>query len=102
VDPYTSAYGIGLNPHGSEGYGSSPVFVLSKGSGPGAVAYPSLSNLSNSQYNYDDVSYYPQHRPAAYYQETLLSVQHEFPAQTLVDVSYVFTKGTHLPAGRFV
>jgi hypothetical protein len=96
VDPYTSAYGIGLNPHGSEGYGSSPAFVLSKGPGPGAVAYPSLSNLSNSQYNYDDVSYYPQHRPAAYYQETLLSVQHEFPAQTLVDVSYVFTKGTHL------
>ncbi len=96
VDPYTSAYGIGLNPHGSEGYGSSPAFILSKGPGPGAVAYPSLSNLSNSQYNYDDVSYYPEHRPAAYYQETLLSVQHEFPAQTLVDLSYVFTKGTHL------
>lgn len=96
VDPYTSAYGVGLNPHGSEGYGSSPAFVLSKGPGPGAVAYPTLANLSNSQYNYDDVSYYPVHRPASYYQEMLLSVQHELPGQMLVDVSYVFNKGTHL------
>lgn len=96
VDPYSAAYGIGLNPHGSEGYGSAPAFQLKNGPGPGAVAYPSLSNLTNSQYNYDDVSYYPEHRQSAYYQEYLLSVQHELPFQSLIDTSYVHTKGTHL------
>ena len=96
VDPYTAALGIGLNPHGSEGYGSSPAFLLKNGPGAGAVAYPSLSNLTNYQYNYDDVPYYPAKRQITYYQETLLSIQHEMPFQTLVDASYVFTKGTHL------
>jgi hypothetical protein len=100
VDPYSSAYGVGLNPHGSEGYGNSAAFQLKNGPGPGAVAYPTLSNLSNSQYNYDDVSYFPATRPVTYYQESLLSVQHEMPFQTLVDASYVFTKGTHLGFGR--
>lgn len=103
VDPYTSAYGIGLNPNGSLGYTNGKnAFTLSQGPPAGSVAYPTLSNLSNSQYNYDNVSYYPQHRPAAYYQETLLSVQHELPGQMLVDVSYVFTKGTHLGFTRDV
>jgi hypothetical protein len=55
-----------------------------------------LSNLSNSQFNYQNVTYYPEHRPIEYYQETLFSIQHEIPFQTLIDVSYVFTKGTHL------
>lgn len=97
VDPYTSAYGVGLNPHGSLGYTTGQnAFILSQGPPPGSVAYPTLADLSDSQYNYDDVSYYPEHRPAAYYQETLLSVQHELPSQLLLDVSYVFTKGTHL------
>jgi hypothetical protein len=100
VDPYSAAYGIGLNPHGSEGYGNSPAFLLKNGPGPGAVAYPTLANLSNSQYNYDDVSYFPAKRPVTYYQEFLLSIQHEFPFQTLVDTSYVHTKGTHLGFGR--
>lgn len=96
VDPYTAALGIGLNPHGSQGYGSSPAFLLQNGPGPNAVAYPSLSSLTNYQYNYDDVSYYPVHRPITYYQETLLSIQHQLPFQTLLDASYVHTKGEHL------
>jgi hypothetical protein len=97
VDPYTAAYGVGLNPTGSKGYsGAGAAFLLKNGPGPGSVLYPSLSNLSNSQFNYDDVNYFPQHRPATYYQETLVSVQHEIPFQLLLDVSYVFTKGTHL------
>lgn len=96
VDPYTAALGIGLNPNGSKGYGNTAAFKLKNGPGPGAVSYPSLSNLSNSQYNYQDVTYYPQHRPSSYYQEVLFSVQHELPFRMLVDTSYVFTKGTHL------
>ncbi len=96
VDPYTAALGIGLNPNGSKGYGNTAAFKLKDGPGPGAVSYPSLSNLSNSQYNYQNVTYYPQHRPSSYYQEVLFSVQHELPFRMLVDTSYVFTKGTHL------
>ncbi len=96
VDPYTAALGIGLNPNGSKGYGNTAAFKLATGPGPGAVSYPSLSNLSNSQYNYQNVTYYPQHRPSSYYQEVLFSVQHELPFRMLVDTSYVFTKGTHL------
>ncbi len=96
VDPYTAALGIGLNPNGSKGYGNSAAFQLKNGPGPGAVSYPSLSKLSNSQYNYQNVTYYPQNRPSSYYQEMLFSVQHELPFQMLVDTTYLFTKGTHL------
>ena len=96
TDPYSAAYGVGLNPQGSKGYGSTAAFQLENGPGPGAVVYPTEASLSNSQFNYQDVSYFPEHRPVTYYQETLLSAQRELPAQILVDVSYVFTKGTHL------
>ena len=96
VDPYTAALGIGLNPNGSKGYGNTAAFQLKNGPGPGAVNYPTLANLSNSQYNYQNVTYYPQKRQSAYYQEVLFSVQHELPFQMVVDTSYVFTKGTHL------
>jgi hypothetical protein len=101
VDPFTAALGVGLNPQGSEGYSSSSaVFLLKNGPGPGAVLYPTLSNLSNSQFNYDNVSEYPENRPVTYYQEALLSVQHQLPGQLLLDLSYVFTKGTHLGFSR--
>jgi hypothetical protein len=102
TDPYTNAFGLGLNPQGSAGYGSSAAFQLKTGPPPGTVIYPSLSNLSNSQFNYMNVDYYPQKRPVSYYQETLLSVQHEIPGQILLDVSYVFTKGTHQNFARDV
>jgi hypothetical protein len=100
VDPYSAALGVGLNPQGSKGYGSSPAFLLKDGPGPGAVVYPKLSNLSNSQFNYQNVSYYPEHRPATYYQEALVSIQHQLPGQLLLDLSYVMTKGTHLGFSR--
>lgn len=96
IDPYTAALGVGLNPQGSKGYGSSAAFLLKNGPGPGAVVYPTLSNLSDSQFNYQDVSYYPVHRPVTYYQQALLSIQHEIPGQIVLDLSYVFTKGTHM------
>ncbi|MFZ0663844.1 MAG: TonB-dependent receptor [Acidobacteriaceae bacterium] len=100
VDPYSAAYGVGLNPQGSKGYGTTAAFKLQDGPGPGAVIYPTLSNLSDSQFNYQNVSYYPKERPVGYYQQALLSIQRELPSQTLLDVSYVFTKGTHLGFSR--
>jgi hypothetical protein len=94
VDPYSAAYGIGLNPHGYQS--GTDTFQLKNGPAPGSVQYPTLANLSNSQYNYDNVTEFPATRPVSYYQESLLSVQHELPFDTLVDASYVHTKGTHL------
>jgi len=103
TDPYTNAYGLGLNPQGSLGYGSSAAFQLKTGPPAGTVIYPSLSDLSNSQFNYQkEVDYYPKKRPVTYYQEALLSVQHEIPGQVLLDLSYVFTKGTHQNFARDV
>ncbi len=100
ADPYSGAYGVGLNPQGYQGGQNTVVFQLKNGPAKGSVVYPTLANLSNSQFNYQNVSYYPTHRPITYYQETLLSVQHEIPFQTLLDFSYVFTKGTHLGFSR--
>ena len=96
ADPYSGALGVGLNPTGSQGYGSSVAFQLMNGPGPGAVVYPTQASLTNSTFNYESESWYPEQRPVTYYQETLLSVQHEIPGQILLDLSYVFTKGTHL------
>jgi hypothetical protein len=98
TDPYSAAYGIGLNPHGF--IGGTDVFQLKNGPPAGSVQYPTEANLSNSQYNYDNVAYFPVKRPVTYYQESLLSVQHELPFQTLIDASYLFTKGTHLGFSR--
>lgn len=102
TDPYTNAYGLGLNPQGSFGYGDTAAFQLQTGPPAGSVIYPSLANLSNSQFNNQNVDYYPQKRPVTYYQEALLSVQHQIPGQILLDVSYVFTKGTHQNFARDV
>jgi hypothetical protein len=72
TDPYSAAYGIGLNPHGSEGYGTQQSSNSRADPRSGAVAYPTLATLTNSQYNYDDVPYFPEKRPVTYYQEALL------------------------------
>jgi outer membrane receptor protein involved in Fe transport len=97
AESYTDgALGLGLNPQGSLGYGNFPTFQLQTGPPAGSVVYPSLANLSNSQFNYQSVYYYPKEMPIEYYQEAMLSIQHQFPGQMLLDASYVFTKGTHL------
>ena len=96
ADPYTGALGVGLNATASKGYDGTVPFQLMNGPGPGAVTFPTQATLTNSTFNYDNESWYPEHRPVTYYQETLLSVQHEIPGQILLDASYVFTKGTHL------
>ncbi|MHB1957882.1 MAG: outer membrane beta-barrel protein [Acidobacteriaceae bacterium] len=101
AETYTDgALGLGLNPQGSYGYGAFPAFLLKNGPPAGSVVYPKLSNLSNSQFNYQSVNYYPANMPIQYYQEVLLSVQNQLPGQILLDTSYVFTRGTHLNFGR--
>jgi outer membrane receptor protein involved in Fe transport len=101
AESYTDgALGLGLNPQGSAGYGQFPTFLLKTGPPAGSVIYPTESSLSDSQFNYQSVYYYPEHMPIEYYQEALLSIQHEFPGGILMDTSYVFTKGTHLNFNR--
>ncbi|MGA7218143.1 MAG: carboxypeptidase regulatory-like domain-containing protein [Candidatus Sulfotelmatobacter sp.] len=102
AETYTDgALGLGLNPHGYESaqYNSCifcPIFQLQTGPPAGSVSYPTLSSFSNSAYNYDYVNYYPEHMPVQYYQESYFDIQHEVLPNFLVDVGYVFTKGTHL------
>jgi len=95
LSDFEGGMGFGFNPSGYYGY-RKDAFQLQTGPPAGTVVTPTLATLTDSQYNYDQVAYYPAHRPATYYQESLLSVQHELPFQTLVDASYVYTKGTHL------
>ena len=103
AESYTDgALGLGLNPQGSAGYGQFPAFDFDTGPAPGTVVYPQLSELTNSLFNYQAVTYYPRHMPIEYYQEALLSIQRQLPAGILADVSYVFTKGTHLNFNRDV
>lgn len=106
AESYTDgALGLGLNPQGSNGYNSNfttgisyypTPWTLQTGPPAGSVLYPQQSSFSNSKYNYQGVYYYPVHMPVEYYQESLLSVQHQFPLNMVADASYVFTKGTHL------
>jgi hypothetical protein len=46
--------------------------------------------------NYTAVDYYPETLPNQYTQQILLSVQKQFPAQILLDTSYVYTRGMNL------
>ncbi len=112
AESYTDgALGLGLNPQGSNGYSSNfttgisyypTPWTLQTGPPAGSVIYPVQSDFSNSKYNGQGVYYYPRHMPIEYYQEALLSVQRQLPANTLFDASYVFTKGTHLNFNRDV
>lgn len=106
AESYTDgALGLGLNPQGSNGYSSNfstgisyypTPWTLQTGPPAGSVIYPQQSAFSNAKYNGQGVYYYPVHMPIEYYQEAMLSIQQELPQQILLDLSYVYTKGTHL------
>ena len=112
AESYTDgALGLGLNPQGSNGYSSQfttgisyypTPWTLASGPPAGSVIYPQQSSFSNAKYNGQGVYYYPEHMPIEYYQESLLSIQRQLPASMLADISYVFTKGTHLNFNRDV
>jgi Carboxypeptidase regulatory-like domain len=112
AESYTDgALGIGLNPQGSNGYSSNfttgvsyypTPWTLASGPPAGSVIYPQQSNFSDAKYNGSYVYYYPAKMPIEYYQESLLSIQRQLPANMLVDASYVYTKGTHLNFNRDV
>ncbi|HTW58994.1 MAG TPA: TonB-dependent receptor [Terriglobales bacterium] len=96
------ALGLGFNPHqvGYNGYtNGSAVFQLDQGPTPGSglmVVFPTLQTLSSTVSNFSGVSYYPRSMPTTYVQNFLVSVQHEFTGNILLDTSYVYTRGRNL------
>lgn len=100
AENYTDgALGLGFNPHnnGNGGYvnGSSP-WKLAVGPPAGTVVFPTLQTLSSEISNFSSVEYYPRNMPTNYVQQLLFSVQHEFARGTLLDTSYVYTRGRNL------
>jgi hypothetical protein len=96
-DNYPANLGFGFSPQGSFGYSSNnPAFALSVGPPPNSVFVPTASNLTADAFNFKVVANYPAKIPLMYDQQFLLSVQRELPANHVVDVSYVHTKGSNL------
>jgi Carboxypeptidase regulatory-like domain len=95
-DNFPATLGFGFNPQGFIGDGTNVAFQLQSGPPPGSLKFPTASTLTPDEFNFQRVAYYPPKLPLQYFQEFLLSVQRELPANHLLDVSYVHTKGTHL------
>jgi hypothetical protein len=94
------ALGLGFDPHqvGPNGYvNGSSAFQLAAGPPAGTmVVFPTLQTLSSTVSNFSGVEYYPRNMPTTYIQNFLLSVQHEFVGNMLLDTSYVYTRGRNL------
>jgi outer membrane receptor protein involved in Fe transport len=100
AENYTDgALGLGFNPHnvgnGGYVYGSS-AFQLASGPPAGTVIFPTLQSLTAETANYSGVEYYARSLPTDYVSQLLVSVQHEFASNLLLDTSYVYTRGTNL------
>ncbi|HEY6330948.1 MAG TPA: TonB-dependent receptor [Blastocatellia bacterium] len=91
---------LGLNPQGSLGFSNTVVFKLKNGPPANSVVVPTLATLSPALLNFKAVDYYNPNLPIQYAQEIFLDVQRQMPAGVLLDVGYVFTKGTHLSFSR--
>ncbi|HEY5212157.1 MAG TPA: TonB-dependent receptor [Acidobacteriaceae bacterium] len=91
-----NALGIGLNAVGSKVSTDSvtPVFRLQDG--PPSPVYPTQATLTPQLFNGQSVPYFPKKEPLQYVEEVYADVQHEIQDGILIDVAYVFTKGTHL------
>jgi hypothetical protein len=95
--------GFGFNPHGFIGNGSDVAFQLAQGPPPNSVTYPTVSSLGPGICTFGScgaVPFYAPELPLQYVQNSLLSVQRSLPGNHLIDVSYVYTKGTHLQFAR--
>jgi carboxypeptidase family protein len=71
-----------------------PIFQLSQG--PPLYQYPPDSARIASVQNGQSVTYFPPNAPEAYMQQWHLSLQKQLSAYTLLEASYVGSKGTHL------
>jgi len=101
AENYTdNSLGLGFNPHqvGPNGYNNgSAAFQLAAGPPAGTmVVFPTLQTLSSTINNFGYTAYYPRSMPTVYNQTFLFSVQHDFAHGTLLDTSYVYTRGRNL------
>jgi hypothetical protein len=71
-----------------------PIFLLSQG--PPLYQYPPASARTAGVQNGQAVTYFPLNAAEAYMQQWHISVQRQLSAFTLVEASYVGSKGTHL------
>jgi hypothetical protein len=71
-----------------------PIFLLSQG--PPPYQYPPDSARTAAVQNGQSVTYFPLNAAEAYMQQWHISVQKQLSAFTLVEASYVGSKGTHL------
>ena len=71
-----------------------PIFQLSQG--PPQYLYPPDSARTAGVQNGQSVTYFPPDAPQAYMQQYHLSLQKQLSAFTLVEASYVGSRGTHL------
>ena len=90
--------GLGLNPTSPYlGYQTGvAAFPLDVGPPAGSVQYPTLQTASSTVGNGTFIADYPRNMPIQYIQELLVSIQHQFAGNVLVDASYVYTRGTNL------
>ncbi len=95
-DNFPATLGLGFTPHGFVGKGSDVAFPLQTGPPPGSVIVPTAATLTPDAFNFNRVARYAPQLPLTYTQQFLFSVQRALPLNHLVDVSYVYTKGTNL------
>jgi len=90
--------GLGLNPTSPYlGYQNGvAAFPLDSGPPAGSVKYPTLQTASSIIENGGYIAYYPRSIATQYIQELLVSVQHQFAGNVLLDTSYVYTRGRNL------
>ncbi len=87
----------------AQGYETSPdsiTPIFNIANGEPSLVQPSAATRTPDVLNGQTVTYYPKNMPIQYIQETYLDVQQQFKRGVLLDVGYVFTKGTHLNFGR--
>jgi hypothetical protein len=71
-----------------------PIFLLSQG--PPPYQYPPASARTAAVQNGQSVTYFQPDAPEAYMQQWHLSLQKQISSSTVVEASYVASKGTHL------
>jgi hypothetical protein len=71
-----------------------PIFQLQ--TGPQPYSYPAASSRTSAIQNGQSINYYPVSAPQGYMQQWHLSVQRQLSASTVMEASYVGTKGSNL------
>lgn len=86
--------GYGITQNLTSAIGLPPVFALAAGPPPYIV--PTAANRTGAISNGSSITWWPYYAPLPYIQEWQASLQKQFGADTLLELAYVGSKGTHL------